>query len=204
MKQIPIHFSSAPPGWPPCDHGCAAVNAGRRTALKAVAGAALVATGLPASWAGEEGPRQGDWLVQVNDEAQKPLEVADIKLGEKPVIAWPFDPAAKAPRDATRLNRIALVRLDPATLDSATAPRAADGVVAYSAFCTHQGCDVNGWVPADKAMLCFCHFSKFAPQQEAAVIGGPAPRPLPALPLKHDAGKLVVAGSFTSAPGKSA
>ncbi len=204
MKQTSIHPSNTPPQ--PAGCGCCqpALNAGRRTALKAVAGATLVAGGLPASWAGEEGPKQGDWLVQVNDDALKPLQVADIQPGGKPVIAWPFDPAAKAPRDGTRLNRIALVRLDPATLDSATAPRAADGVVAYSAFCTHQGCDVNGWVAADNAMMCFCHFSKFAPQQAAAVIAGPAPRALPALPLKQEGGQLVVAGSFTSAPGKSA
>jgi Rieske Fe-S protein len=127
-----------------------------------------------------------------------------VKLGEKPLVAYPFDPQAKAVRDSTRLNRIVLVKLDPGTLDSATAARAAEGVVAYSAFCTHQGCDVNSWVAAEKVLLCFCHFSKFAPHQEAAVVGGPAPRPLPALALKVDGGKLVVAEGFNAPPGKAA
>jgi Rieske Fe-S protein len=190
---------AAPAG---CD--CCGADAGRRTALKAVAGAVLVAgVGVrPAS--ADEGPRKGDWLVLADDETHKPLTAADVKAGEKPLVAYPYDPAAKAARDSTRLNRILLVKIDPSTMDAATAPRAADGVLAYSAFCTHQGCDVNSWVAAEKALLCYCHFSKFAPQQEAAVVGGPAPRPLPALPLAAQDGKLMVAGAFTSAPGKAA
>ncbi len=184
----------------PCT--CCPPDVGRRMALKAVAGAALAAgTGL--AWA-EDAPRKGDWLVAVNDEGKQPLVAADIKLGAKPVVVYPYDPAAKASRDSTRLNRIVLVRLEPGSLDAATAARAADNVVAYSAFCTHQGCDVNSWVAADKTLLCFCHFSKFAPQQEAAVAGGPAPRPLPALPIMEQDGKLVVADGFTAAPGKGA
>ena len=183
--------------------GCGNCGAdpGRRLALKAAAGAALAA-GTGMAWA-DEGPRKGDWLVQVDDEGKKPLGSADIKVGEKPVIVYPFDPAAKSLRDASRLNRIVLVKLEAGTLDAATAARAADGVVAYSAFCTHQGCDVNSWVAAEKVLLCFCHFSKFAPHEEAAVTGGPAPRPLPALPLTVVGGKLVVADGFNAAPGKA-
>ena len=181
--------------------GCCSANPGRRTALKAVAGAAL-AVGTGMAWA-DDGPKKGDWLVQVDDETQKPLTAADLKVDQKPVIVYPYDPAAKALRDGSRLNRILLVKLDPATLDGPTAARAADGVVAYSAFCTHQGCDVNSWVAAEKVLLCFCHFSKFAPQQEASVAGGPAPRSLPALPLESKDGKLVVADRFTAPPGKA-
>lgn len=180
---------------------CCRADPGRRSALKAVAGAAL-ALGTGMAWA-DDGPKKGDWLVQVDDESKKPLTAADLKIDQKPVIVYPYDPAAKALRDGSRLNRILLVKLDPSTLDGPTAGRAADGVVAYSAFCTHQGCDVNSWVAAEKVLLCFCHFSKFAPQQEASVTGGPAPRPLPALPLESKDGKLVVADGFTAAPGKA-
>lgn len=182
--------------------GCCGADPGRRMALKAVAGVALAA-GCGVAWA-EDGPRKGDWLVQVDDEAKKPLGPADIGLNQKPVIAYPYDPAAKASRDGSRLNRILLVKLDPATLDGPTAGRAAEGVVAYSAFCTHQGCDVNSWVAAEKVLLCFCHFSKFAPHQEANVTGGPAPRALPALPLEARDGKLVVVDGFNTPPGKAA
>jgi len=185
---------------PPCCD-CGSANPGRRMALKAAAGAALLAgTGL--AWA-EDGPKAGDQLVQVDDESKKPIVAADLQVGAKPVIVYPYDPKAKALRDSTRLNRIVLVKLDPSTLDAATAARAAEGIVAYSAFCTHQGCDVNSWVAADKALLCFCHFSKFAPHEEAAVTAGPAPRPLPALPIKLEGGTLVVAGNFNAPPGKA-
>lgn len=203
MRGIPIRPWSGQTSPTNCD--CTSADTGRRSVLKRVAGAALVAgVGLRTARAAEAGPGKGDWLVQVDDEARKPLSVSDIKIGQKPVIVYPYDPIAKAPRDASRLNRILLIRLDPATLDAPTAARAADGVVAYSAFCTHQGCDVNAWVAADKLLLCFCHFSKFAPHQEASVAGGPAPRGLPALPLTQEGGRLVVADGFTSTPGKSA
>lgn len=184
--------------------GCAA-EPGRRMTLKAAACVALAAgAGMRPVWAADDGPRKGDWLVGVDDESKTPLGSADVKAGEKPLIVYPYDPGSKALRDGSRLNRIVLVKLDPGSLDAATAKRAADGVVAYSAFCTHEGCDVNAWVAADKALLCFCHFTKFAPHQEAAVLTGPAPRSLPALPLKTEGGKLVVADSFTSKPGKGA
>lgn len=192
---------------PACAKACACEHAdpGRRLALRAFAGAALAAgTGLPTLKAGEEGPHVGDLLVQVDDEAKTPLTGADVKAGAKPVIAYPMEPGSKELRDGTRLNRILLIRGDPAAMDAATAPRAAEGVLAYSAFCTHQGCDVNSWVAAEKVLLCFCHFSKFDPLTGATVMGGPAPRPLPALPLKIQDGKLAIAGSFTAPPGKAA
>ena len=185
--------------------GCCGADPGRRLALKAAAGAGLaVGLGVRPALAADEGPRKGDWLVKVDDDTKTPVRAADLKAGEKQVIVYPYDPQAKAPRDGTRLNRILLIKLDPAGMDAATKARAADGVLAYSAFCTHQGCDVSSWLPKEDALLCFCHFSKFAPLKEGASIAGPAPRGLPALPLTVDDGKLVVADGFTSPPGKAA
>lgn len=48
---------------------------------------------------------------------------------------------------------------------------------AFSAVCTHQGCLVNK--VADGTIDCPCHGSKFR-ITDAAVVAGPAPRPLPA------------------------
>ena len=182
-----------------------ALDSGRRTALKTIAALALAtgASGRPAMAAADV-PQKGDWLVPVDGDNPKPLGSADLKLGEKQLIVYPYDPVNKKARDGSRLNRIIVIKLDAGGMDNATRARAADGVLAYSAFCTHQGCDVSAWLPDEKAMLCFCHFSKFAPFQGAAVVGGPASRPLPALPLKVEGGKLVVADGFTSAPGKDA
>ncbi len=186
-----------------CGAGPAGTRAGRRTALKTIAGVALVGAGVRPALGAEEGPRKGDLLVKIDDESKTPLRSSDLKVGEKQILAFPYDPAGKTLRDGTRLNRVLLIKLDPAAMDEATRARAADGVLAYSAFCTHQGCDVSSWLPKEDALLCFCHFSKFAPLKEAAVTAGPAPRGLPALPLKLDDGKLVVADGFTSAPGKA-
>jgi rieske iron-sulfur protein len=94
-----------------------------------------------------------------------------------------------------------LVRLPVDKMDATTKDRSADGVVAYSAVCTHQGCDVSEWQKEDNTLLCFCHFSKYNPYSDADVMAGPAPRNLPSLALKKENGVLVVAGKFSSAPG---
>jgi len=60
--------------------------------------------------------------------------------------------------------------------------------VAYSAVCTHQGCTVayrNG------QLACPCHGSVFDPANGAAVVAGPAPKPLPEIPVKVQGGDIV-------------
>jgi nitrite reductase/ring-hydroxylating ferredoxin subunit len=62
--------------------------------------------------------------------------------------------------------------------------------VAYSAVCTHQGCTVaykNG------QLACPCHGSVFDPAKGAEVIAGPAPSPLPEIPVKVEGGDVVKA-----------
>jgi Rieske Fe-S protein len=60
--------------------------------------------------------------------------------------------------------------------------------VAYSAVCTHQGCTVaykNG------QLACPCHGSVFDPANGAAVVTGPAQRPLPELSVRVRGGEVV-------------
>jgi len=202
----------------PHDHNAAEhpTCEGRREALKrgacACLGMGLAAGAMEPAQAQaqvQEGanqrPNKGDRLVIAGaDGVPRPLTVADLKPGGKPVQAFPFDPVNKQIRDGSRLNKILLVRLDPANIDPATKARAAEGVMAYSAVCTHQGCDVTEWVDAEKALMCFCHFSRFDPARGGQVVAGPAPRDLPSLPLTVDRGQLTVAGSFSSQPGAKA
>lgn len=183
-------------------------SAQRRQALKiAVVGLAGIGLARHAgkSWADDDAadmrPQPGDRLVDSNGDMTKPLKVEDIKLASKPVLAFPLDPATKKPRDGSRLNKLLLVRLDPATMNAETKARAAGGVLAYSAICTHQGCDVSEFLPQDHDLLCFCHFSKYDPLADGAVVAGPAPRNLPHLGLKEEGGELVVATEFNSKPG---
>jgi rieske iron-sulfur protein len=147
-------------------------------------------------------PVAGDRLVSINAEGDPvPLKVADISVGSKPVLAWPYDPASKTIRDGSRLNKVLLVRVDVAAMDADTKERSGNGVLAFSAVCTHQGCDVSEWDKQENAMLCFCHFSKFSPLESGRVVAGPAPRNLPTLPLKLKGDELVVNGVFSAPVG---
>jgi rieske iron-sulfur protein len=146
-------------------------------------------------------PKEGDLLVSIDSETPVPLEPKDIPSGGPQVLAWPFDPAGSLVRKGSRLNKVLLVRLDPATLTGVTRERAADGVVAYSAICPHAGCEVSVWAAEQKILECSCHYSHFDPREGATVTDGPAPRALPALPLKLVDGKLAVAKPFSGRVG---
>lgn len=152
--------------------------------------------------AADSPPLVGDRLVAVTDpQGTTPLKVVDIPLDGGPVISLPVDPVSKTIRDGSRLNRIALVRTDPTSLDGPARHRSAQGVLAFSAVCTHEACFVAGWLPAEGVIVCPCHSSKFNARAEGEVLGGPAPRALPTLPLEVDRGELVVAGAFSATPG---
>jgi Rieske Fe-S protein len=129
------------------------------------------------------------------------IKVEDLAVGGPQVQAYPADPKSGVVRDASRLNLAMLVRLDPGGLSGETRARAADGVVAYSGVCTQQGCPVNMRSKNNQALFCSCHGSEFDPKNGAEVVTGPAPRPLPALPLKLEDGVPVVAGAFTERVG---
>ena len=60
---------------------------------------------------------------------------------------------------------------------------------AFSAACTHQGCLVQS--VTDGQIVCPCHASHFA-IDDGSVVSGPAPEPLPALPVSQDGADVVV------------
>jgi len=62
-------------------------------------------------------------------------------------------------------------------------------IVAFTAICTHQGCTV---APAGKEFHCPCHGSVYN-AATGAVITGPAPLPLAAIPVKVEGGNVVSA-----------
>jgi Rieske Fe-S protein len=149
-----------------------------------------------------ERPREGDLLVAVSVAANpEPLKPDDLKLDGKQTFAWPIDPETKIVRNGSRLNKVLLLRLDPDGFDAETKDHAVEGVVAYSAVCTHTGCDVINWHPDSELLECPCHYSTYNPKQGAKVVSGPSPRRLPALPLKIVDGRLVVAKPFTGRAG---
>lgn len=147
-------------------------------------------------------PQEGDRLVFADgDNKGTPIKLDALPLGGPPATAMPQDAASGTVRDGSRLNQILLVRLDPARLQGDTQGRSAQGVVAYSAVCTHAGCDGFAWAAEKQMYKCPCHDSEFDPADGAKIAGGPATRRLPALPLKITDGLVVVAGAFTARVG---
>lgn len=62
-------------------------------------------------------------------------------------------------------------------------------ILAFTAICTHQGCTV---APAGKEFECPCHGSVYN-AATGAVISGPAPLPLAAIPIKVQGGDVLPA-----------
>jgi rieske iron-sulfur protein len=154
----------------------------------------------------DERPQKGDLLVfSEGDQEGKPVTAADLPAGGPPVHAWPKDPKTSVVRSASRLNEILIIRLDPAEFDEQTKARAVDGIIAYSAICSHAGCPVTAWVKSDvgdkEVLKCMCHNSEYDPRAGAQVVFGPAPRRLATLPLALADGSLSVAGNFIGKVG---
>ena len=124
----------------------------------------------------------------------------DLALGGPQVQAYPMAPDGTV-RSDSRLNLVILAKFDPAALTDETRTRAAEGVVAYSAICTHQGCPVNMWTSAQNALFCSCHGSVYDPRNAAQVLDGPAPRRLPSLGLTLEDGVPAVVAKFSGRVG---
>jgi Rieske Fe-S protein len=186
--------------------GCCTPVHERRTVLQAALGVGLGLPFVGVATAQEGDPRQarpqaGDRFVLSGDKTGKTLTPADLPVGAPPVMAYPMDAKTHMVRDGSRLNQVMLIRLDSGDLAEETRAHAAEGIVAYSAVCTHTGCDVWTWQAETKTLKCPCHDSEFDPKQGARVIAGPAPRRLPMLPVKVVDGVLVVADGFLSRVG---
>jgi rieske iron-sulfur protein len=147
-------------------------------------------------------PREGDQFVFPFGEREgQVITPDDLTIGGPQQLAYPIDPRANVVRNGSFLNQVTLVRLDPAQLTDETRALAAEGIVAYSAVCTHQGCPVSMWQAEAKNLFCACHGSQFDPRDRARVVDGPATRRLPILPLKMTDGVLTVAGAFRGRVG---
>jgi rieske iron-sulfur protein len=186
----------------------------RALILTALAAGACI-TASKAAAAGEDQPGSGErpqkadvLVLSEGEQAGKIIQPQDLKLGGPPLRAWPKDPKTSVIRNGSRLNEILVVRLDPAELDDETRARSADGIVAYSAICSHAGCPVTGWLKGaagdNDVFKCLCHNSAFDPRHSAEVVFGPALRRLAALPLTTAGGSLTVAATFVGKVGQQA
>lgn len=187
----------------------------RRTVVKSVLLAAFAFKGLvsarsatadTATLSEEEKrklpPQVGDRLTYFSKRRRGPfLKLDDLETAGKQVVVVPVEPGSGVVRDGSRNNQILLQRFDLADLTPNTQANSGDGAVAYSAVCTHNGCPVTAWDRNAQTYMCPCHQSQFDPKNAASVTHGPAPRELPALPLRVENGEIVVAAAFTSRVG---
>ena len=147
-------------------------------------------------------PQPGDQLVFEEGLNQDTLVRPELlELEKRPLSALARDPATQVLRDGSRLNRIMIMRIDPELMSARYQANVAEGVIAYSAVCTHTGCDVTNWDEGQLRMACPCHESQFDIYDGAKVVGGPAPRPLAMLPLEVVDGIVLVAAGFRGRVG---
>ncbi|NNN15465.1 MAG: Rieske 2Fe-2S domain-containing protein [Acidimicrobiaceae bacterium] len=110
-----------------------------------------------------------------------PISVNDLEVGGI-LTAFPEGFAGNA------YDQVVLVR--PSQSAIVTKPGreswAPQGYLAYSKVCTHAGCPVGLYQQLTQQLLCPCHQSLFDVMTGATPVFGPAPRPLPQLPLLID------------------
>jgi len=107
--------------------------------------------------------------------------------------------------DAIAKAAVIIIKLGPGELRHPTNMNwTVDNIVAYSKICTHVGCPVALYEQTTHHILCPCHQSTFDATAGAEVLFGPAPRPLPQLPMGVDAeGYLIAKHDFYEPVGPS-
>jgi ubiquinol-cytochrome c reductase iron-sulfur subunit len=107
--------------------------------------------------------------------------------------------------DALAAATSIIIKFQPGVLGAPTVMNwTVDNIVCYSKICTHVGCPAALYDEQEHHILCPCHQSTFDAAHGALVTFGPAPRPLPQLPLTTDSeGYLVAASDFHEPVGPS-
>lgn len=136
-----------------------------------------------------------------------PIRAADVTIGSAfHVIPEGLNELEHHKLEEKAKAAVLLMRLKPEDLQVSPGREGwnYDGIVAYSKICTHVGCPVALYEQQTHHLLCPCHQSQFDIKREAAVIFGPAKRPLPQLPITvDDEGYLIAQGDFPEPVGPS-
>lgn len=144
-----------------------------------------------------------------HDPSGRPIRAADVTLGSAFQVI-PEELASLSHHDGYLDEKakaiVLLMRMLPEQLNETEERKdwSYDGIVAYSKVCTHVGCPVALYEQQTHHLLCPCHQSQFDVANGAAVIFGPAARPLPQLPITvDDEGYLIARSDFTEPVGPS-
>lgn len=153
------------------------------------------------------GRSPGDSLLATKWTAGARLVTADgARVTESTLEVGSFTTVFPEGFEGSADSQAVLIRVEPDQLQlppdrSAGAP---DGLVAYSKICTHAGCPLGLYLAATHELRCPCHQSTFDVLDGARPVYGPAPKPLPQLPIEiGDDGDLRATGDFTDPVGPS-
>lgn len=179
--------------------GAGHVEISRRQVFTALAGfGAMAAAGTPVLAQESDVPAPGDILVAVKGEAV--LKPSDIDPTAKvTVLAYAKDAAGNVKKG--NKNKILLVKLDPEKIGSESEGRGVDGLMAYSAICTHAGCEVKSFDVKKGLLKCPCHGSEFDPANNGVVEKGPAKHRLASLAIAVEDDQIVVKEGFDAEVG---
>jgi ubiquinol-cytochrome c reductase iron-sulfur subunit len=126
--------------------------------------------------------RKGSHLV---DQTGRRVSVGDLAVGS---IVTVFPEGTEDTDRGQAVDATVLIRLsnENFTTQKGRESWAPMGYVAYSKICTHLGCPVGLYEQQLQLLVCPCHQSMFNVTNGAVPQFGPAPRPLPQLPLYVD------------------
>ncbi len=140
--------------------------------------------------------KKGSRVVDING---NPVRADQIPVGGI-LTVFPEGAAGDAMAQTVLLH----VQPDLLRLPAGHQSWAPNGYVAYSKVCTHAGCPVGLFRAPEHELMCPCHQSTFDVLDGAQVVFGPAPRPLPQLPIQlQPDGTFVALGGFPEPVGPS-
>jgi ubiquinol-cytochrome c reductase iron-sulfur subunit len=156
------------------------------------------------------GPKPGNVLFETNWKKGsyltaldgRKITVSDLDIGGV-LTVFPEGFAGSSPDQTILIRLEKLPAGTPYPLQAPGNPSwTTAGYVAYSKMCTHLGCPVGLYQEQTQQLVCPCHQSIFNVKAGAVPEFGPAPRPLPQLPIYADAsGFLRSSGGFDQAVG---
>jgi ubiquinol-cytochrome c reductase iron-sulfur subunit len=127
--------------------------------------------------------RKGSYAV---DQTGRRVNVGDLAIGS---IVTVFPEGTENSDRGQAVDQTVLIRISNQnfTTQKGRETWGPMGYVAYSKLCTHLGCPVGLYEQQLQLLVCPCHQSMFNVTNGAIPQFGPAPRPLPQLPLYIDA-----------------
>jgi ubiquinol-cytochrome c reductase iron-sulfur subunit len=127
--------------------------------------------------------KKGSYLVDITG---RRVQVGDLAVGS---IVTVYPEGAQNTDRGQAVDQTILIRISNENFTTMKGREhwGPKGYLAYSKLCTHLGCPVGLYEQELQVLVCPCHQSTFNVLNGAVPEFGPAPRPLPQLPLYIDA-----------------